>query len=401
MLSTDIQMHLKIMNKIPYVRYKYISKFVYTLLHDNHITSYPINIHELIDTLNSCNYNIQLDTYDSYLSFKNNIQQKRGRPLFKYIDIKNLFGSPDGATARFNGTSLNIIFYNDKDPVSGRINWTLAHELGHILLKHHDIMSPVLLERRNRNHINTQYDILEMEADWFARTLLCHPYVLDKHGIKTWDEIMTVCNISYSAAINRERDIQTKHYIINTPWDENILLQIEKITMHCIICKHTLKNMHYLFCSICGQKNTLKLGDGIMNYKEYNTNNEGYVERCIRCNNEKIIGNFCHICGSPTRNFCSNYFYNDGFHSCNNSEPLPGNARFCFSCGSASVFMNSKLLCTWKEELDAFEKQKEIDAQASFMNIPEGIDDELPFNTVQSYISIPDGIDDDEELPFN
>lgn len=63
--------------------------------------------------------------------------------------------------------------------------------------------------------------------------------------------------------------------------------------------------------------------------------------------------------------------------------------------------MNSKLLCTWKEELDAFEKQKEIDAQASFMNIPEGIDDELPFNTVQSYISIPDGIDDDEELPFN
>lgn len=70
--------------------------------------------------------------------------------------------------------------------------------------------------------------------------------------VQTWDEIMTTCNISYSAAINREQDIKTSHYIINTPWDENILLQINKISKHCTICKNSITTTHSVYCPTCG-----------------------------------------------------------------------------------------------------------------------------------------------------
>lgn len=402
MLNLNIQKHLIAMNKIPSVRYKYISEFVYKLLRDNNITSYPISIPSLISKLNACGYNITLDTYSSYLSFKNAIQSKRNLPPLKYKDIEDIFGSPDGATARINGTTLNIIFYNDKEPVFGRINWTQAHELGHIMLKHHDIMEPIIIERRGTNHINNQYDILEMEADWFARTLLCHPYVLDTNKIKTWDVIMTVCNISYRAATNRESDIIHKHYYVNKPWDENILSLIS-INRHCTNCNNVISDVQYVFCPICGSKNTLKWGEGTkMKYKEHELNENGFLHSCIRCHSENIIGNFCHICGAPTRNFCSDYFYNDAdYQTCRRSEPLPGNARFCFECGSESLFTRHNLLCTWQEELKKVEEQEELEAQIGFMSIPDGADEPIDSQSSGDIFSIPPFDDIDPELPFN
>lgn len=378
------------MNKISYVRYKYISEFVYKLLHDNQITSYPISIKDLIDTLNFHGSNIQTDTYDSYLSYKNLMRSKKGLPVLNYTDIINIFGSPDGATARIYGTSLNIIFYNARKNVAGRINWTLAHELGHILLQHHDIMAPMFLQRRSSNKINTQYDILEKEADWFARTLLCHPYILDQNGIRTWDQIMTACNISHTAAINRERDIKTKHYIINMPWDENILLQVDKITKHCIKCKHTFFDAQYAYCPICGSKNTLKWGNGIMKYKEYQTTSEGFVESCLRCGNEKIMGDFCQICGAPVRNYCTSYLDNESPDQCNNNMPLSGNSRYCPKCGSVSLFYQYDILNAWNIEHDQFIEEKPFEktnGTDGFMNIPDP--EEPPFPEI------------DEELPFN
>ncbi len=58
-----------------------------------------------------------------------------------------------GITLRLSG--LNIILYDDRITSSGRRNWTLAHELGHILLCH-----------------NEQSKENEREADAFAAELL-------------------------------------------------------------------------------------------------------------------------------------------------------------------------------------------------------------------------------------
>ncbi len=65
----------------------------------------------------------------------------------------------DGITVRASG--MNIILYNDKVRNDGRRNWTIAHELGHVLLSHTEV------SKRN-----------EHEADAFAAELLIPEAVL-------------------------------------------------------------------------------------------------------------------------------------------------------------------------------------------------------------------------------
>lgn len=130
-----------------------------------------------------------------------------------------------------------------------------------------------------------------------------------------------------------------------------------------------------------------------MKYKEYQINSDGYLERCIRCKNKKIIGDFCHICGAPVRNFCSdNYYAEDNYDTCRHSEHLLGNARFCPDCGSKSTFFQKEILPDWNIEYNEFVEAEELNAKIQnsqlnsasksdgFMTIPDRIDDELPFN---------------------
>ncbi len=61
--------------------------------------------------------------------------------------------STEGITLKLSG--MNLILYDDKIKNEGRRNWTIAHELGHILLGHKEISK-----------------INEREADAFAAELL-------------------------------------------------------------------------------------------------------------------------------------------------------------------------------------------------------------------------------------
>lgn len=77
----------------------------------------------------------------------------------------------------------NIIYYKQINNI-GRIRFTIAHELGHILLNNYNL---TLRER-------------EKEANMFAARLLTPLGVLQELNVKSAEEISRVCNVSLSMA---------------------------------------------------------------------------------------------------------------------------------------------------------------------------------------------------------
>lgn len=368
MPNSNTQMPLK-KNRLKKVRYEYISKYVYTILHEYNIFKYPISIMELIDNLNKNGYNIQVDTYEQFMQFKNFCREKKGQCPLTYYEIGKMFKSNDGATAKFPKSDLLIIFYNSREPIKGRINWTLAHELGHILLGHYQIMEPVIIQRRDIP--NEPYKILEKEANWFARTLLCHPYILAYYKIDTSGEIVELCNVSTQAASYREDDIKNHHYIINKPWDDRILKQLSHFYKFCVRCDKSLIPPYAFYCPVCGNQ-LLKWGDGKMQYKiRYDLNEESRLYQCSVCENENIPEDaiYCQICGTPVQNKCTNC-----------GKLANSDARYCIYCGNKTTF-NSKILPDWESELEELKKENHVGNV--FRNIPDEYpedDDGLPFS---------------------
>lgn len=132
----------------------------------------------------------------------------------------------------------------------------------------------------------------------------------------------------------------------------------------CTTCGAQFFN-NYLYCPICGQK-TLQWGDGNMIYEKLETNENGKLKECPKCKNEEtnIEGSYCQICGELLTNYCSN-------EDCDYQEILPSNARYCPVCGSASTFYQNNILKPWNY------KEPVPDP---FWNIPDPIDEELPFS---------------------
>ncbi|MEA5057736.1 MAG: ImmA/IrrE family metallo-endopeptidase [Anaerotignum propionicum] len=87
-----------------------------------------------------------------------------------------------------------IICYNSTLPFSV-CRWTLLHEMAHIYLKHISSENPLLSRVRTQER-----SLLEVEAQGFARRVLCPSIVL--HNCKAFEpeEIMRLCGISREAA---------------------------------------------------------------------------------------------------------------------------------------------------------------------------------------------------------
>ncbi len=111
--------------------------------------------------------------------------------LFQVFDDKVKNG--DGFIAIANANKE--IFINDKINNRNRRRFTMAHELGHAILKH-DIGT---IHYRN-SEMDNQDDLQEFEANIFARDLLMPSTVLAALNIRTVEEIMSVCHISRQSA---------------------------------------------------------------------------------------------------------------------------------------------------------------------------------------------------------
>lgn len=104
-----------------------------------------------------------------------------------------------------------MIFYNDNIKI-GAQRFTIAHEIGHIVLEH---------------FINSDAETREIEANCFAANILMPINVLRVCRVESAEELSALCGVGYTSAAKRISKMQDK----NSPHDnENIEKQFLKFT---------------------------------------------------------------------------------------------------------------------------------------------------------------------------
>lgn len=143
-------------------RYAYAEQQAIDLLIDCCLTKIPVSPWGIC--LSIYGKNVRFRTYSS-------ISQKHKKSI---NEIVNLFNTKDGLTVTSTPQSKKfLITYNDKISTKSRINFTIAHELGHIALGHFEYVNDSTVLSKE------EYKVLEAEANAFAKELLA-PFVVIK-----------------------------------------------------------------------------------------------------------------------------------------------------------------------------------------------------------------------------
>lgn len=355
------------MSEIKYTkpRYEHIRNIIVRIYQEFNINSYPVDVFKLFRKISNC----RVVPYSKFMKKYN----------LTFMDVYMYLNTDEGCTIYEAKSQRYIVYYNDFKQLKSieRQRWTLAHELGHILLRHHVLSDRTKISRNTLTE--DEYEWMEKEANYFASLLLAHPLILYKLKIKNETDIAKICGISNEAAIYRFEYYKKwyKHKRINVK-EILIVLQFYDFIYkrYCPNCGHHCISNEFVYCPICGQK--LQWGDGTMKYNDgYELDEKGKVLKCPICGNEEVgeseYEEYCIICGTYLINKCT---------SMNCERIVPGNARYCPYCGAITTFFSNKLLLPWKEAqkriLEAHEEIAWI--KGANEEVAATIDeDELPF----------------------
>jgi Zn-dependent peptidase ImmA (M78 family) len=163
-------------------RYRNVHTAVRDFLETENIYRFPFDPFEIIK-LNGWN----LISY-SELAEMNNLTLEEVITGFQSKDGYVTFSPIDGYS----------IAYNNQIGTKRRIRFTLMHEIGHIYMKHLIDFDQTLLRRSTLNHL--EYNILEEEANVFARNALAPALVVKNLEYSDIKDIKEVFNISNKAA---------------------------------------------------------------------------------------------------------------------------------------------------------------------------------------------------------
>lgn len=329
----------------------------------------------------------------SYGWFQRNMSVSR-----EYI-VTNLTKSEDGGLLRLSddtGKEDYLILYDESKKV-GRKRFTIAHELGHYFLKHHQLIDETVISRGEIT--DEEYDVLEKEANYFARLLLVPlpllPYISANWGAIDTTHLMNIFNVTYTVAKNVIRHINNLYSRGGSPINTDIVDKY-RVSVNQYINIHICNNCYVEFimenpkyCPICQNKNVKRITskdyenyfdfersdymiyDGI----EVDENSKAVV--CPTCSNEEPSeGEFCPICGIHLVNRCTNSNCTAGNGYDDYGAFLPGNARYCTYCGTISTFFQNRLLKSWQQEKQEFELEQYKSEVAASNEI---IDDDIPF----------------------
>lgn len=135
-------------------------------------------------------------------------------------DISVLCKSNSGATHYDPDTNRYLILYN-ADMNSGRVRWTLAHEIGHICLGHLEAIEEAEIAYTESRGF---YDQFESEADYFAWNLLAPLPIMREMGIRSAPEIKLTYGLStQAAALQYDRYTKWCRSHVKTAWENGML----------------------------------------------------------------------------------------------------------------------------------------------------------------------------------
>ena len=204
------------MTKNEYYR---ILKLTWRVLLECNITELPVKVSSICK-----HYNIELVKYKDAIGAAKNV-------VNYHVKVKS-----DGFTAKQNGKYF--VFYNDMcNP--GRCRFTIAHELGHILLGH--VPRNGLVNREP----SLNDDPIEQAANMFAARLLAPACVLYGCRVRTHEEISTLCNISLQSAryrSERMKELRKRKKFFTIKTERLVYEQFEDY-----IKKNKLKGLKRLF----------------------------------------------------------------------------------------------------------------------------------------------------------
>lgn len=263
----------------------------------------------------------------------------------------------------YNGNSYTIAYNNTIKP-HYRINFTLAHEIGHIILGHHKDFDVTSILKDN--FTKEEYKILENEANCFARNILAPAPLVKQFPFWNIFDISNNFNLTFAATYTRLSFLKNDLYYLT---DIDILNMQQKYNAYlvCDNCNYKFINKNSKYCPICGKNELAKktffaIQDYIkikgelknkMNYTcNYKIDENSRLTQCPICHNEEItVGEYCKICGTYLINKCTNIiedtFGNQLEGSC--GKLAEANARYCIYCGNETTFYKKHLLCDYKD----------------------------------------------------
>lgn len=149
------------------------------------------------------------------------VSYKAAKTLIAERGLSDIIARSDGLT--FYAGDMPVILYNESC-IAGRIRFTVAHELGHIILGH---VAPGDVTTVNREPTPGD-DPQETAANQFAARLLapaCALWGLDLH---TPEEIAQACHISNQAAqfrSNRMQVLYARNKFLTSPLEQRLYQQ--------------------------------------------------------------------------------------------------------------------------------------------------------------------------------
>lgn len=165
-------------------RYKTVTRKAYQLLAELEISEFPVDPFKIIDQMDSC-----------FLAGWDELRTATGVDDPENLKVRKL----DAETTIRRGSGEYLIIYDDTVTYIPRVRFTLAHEIGHIIMGHFVEFEGTSLRE---GLTAREKKVLELEADAFAAELLAPRTIIRRFpGMKNdpmW--LKQICYLSDKAA---------------------------------------------------------------------------------------------------------------------------------------------------------------------------------------------------------
>lgn len=152
------------------------------------------------------------------------LRYEKAKILIEANHLEEIVKQTDGFTYFQGGTPVILYDGNIYPP---RIRFTVAHEIGHIVLGH---IGPASISRQNAEPQNGDHSI-ETAANQFAARILAPACVLWALDIHTPEEIEDLCHISHQAAVFRAarmKELYKRQKFLASPLERKVFAQFSE-----------------------------------------------------------------------------------------------------------------------------------------------------------------------------